>query len=139
MTKRSKRSIHWKCFTFAANSQAETCSIIKMHFYPVKLIRRMVSYIPQEIFWLMTPCQGCQEKVEFWIIEEAVNSRFWWSYFIINCDCQFTFCGEVTLSSTPHEWTTLVTLHLYKYNVAAKHGSLKPSIDQWVVTSRIAN
>ena len=33
---------------------------------------------------------------------------------------------EVTLVSTAHEQTTLVTIVLYKHNVAAKHGSSKP-------------
>ena len=47
--------------------------------------------------------------------------------------------GEVTLSSTAREWTSLVTQISYKQNVAAKHGSSKPLIDQWAVTTRIVN
>ena len=48
------------------------------------------------------------------------------------------FFGEVTLASTAHEQTTLVTLVSYKHNVA-KHGSAKLLIDQWAVTTRNAN
>ena len=53
--------------------------------------------------------------------------------------CQFTFFGEVTLLSTAHEQTTLVTLVSYKHSVGAKHGSPKLLIDQWAGTTRIAN
>ena len=62
----------------------------------------------------MTPWQDCQEKVKFLTIE----------------GCQFTFFGEVTVSSTAHEWTTLITLVSYKRNEAAEHGSSKRLIDQ---------
>ena len=38
---------------------------------------RMVSYIPKEnILEDDPPCQECQEKVEFPIVEEAVSSCF---------------------------------------------------------------
>ena len=58
----------------------------------------------------MTPCQEWQEKVEFSIVQEALV---------------YIFDG-VTLASTAHERTTLVTIVSYKHNVAAKHGSSKP-------------
>ena len=54
---------------------------------------RKVSYIPLENI-LMTPCQECQEKVEFSITEEAVSSRF---------------IHKFILASTLHERTTLET------------------------------
>ena len=49
---------------------------IKKHLCFVKVNMPVVSYILQAIFWPMTPCQECQEKVEFLIVEEAVSSRF---------------------------------------------------------------
>ena len=33
----------------------------------------------------MTPCQECQENVQFSIVQEAVSLHFWLSYFSINC------------------------------------------------------
>ena len=65
----------------------------------------LASYL-LKIFWPMTPCQECHEKVEFLIAEEAVSSRF----------------DKFTSASTAHEGTTLV---LYKHNVVAKHRSSK--------------
>ena len=49
------------------------------------------------------------------------------------------FFGELTLSSAAHEWITQVTLVSYKHNVATKHVSSMPLIDQWNVTTRILN
>ena len=46
-----------------------------------------------------TPCQECQEKVEF----GGCQSYFWWS-----------------LSSIMHEETALISLISYKHDVAAK-------------------
>ena len=78
---------------------------------------RMVSYIPFGNIFMMTPCQECQEMVDF---------------FDRRGGCQFTFFDKVTLASTAHELTTLATLISYKHNVAA--------IDnQWAVTTRIVN
>ena len=71
---------------------------------------QMVSYIPfKELFWLVTPCRECQEKVEFLTVEEVVSSHF----------------DKVTLASTAHERKTLLTLVSYEHNVAAKYGSSK--------------
>ena len=119
----SDQCLHWKYFTFATDSQAETPLIIEKHLYFVKLIMRMVSYI-WKIFWPMTPCQECQEEAEFSIIEEAVNI-FWWSYFIINCTWA-NYPGNPCLIQTQCS------------REAWYHPKLL--IDQWAVTNRrIAN
>ena len=52
-----------------------TCEI-KTDLYFVKLIMWKISYIPLEIFWQMNPCQECQEKVEFSIVQVADSSHF---------------------------------------------------------------
>ena len=62
-----------KIFYFRYDSRAETHAKLKTDLYFVKLIMRKVSYIPLEN---MTPCQECQEKVEFSIVEEADSSHF---------------------------------------------------------------
>ena len=67
----------------------------------------------------MTPCQECQKKVEFSIVQEAVKSRF-----LINL-----FQYQLRMSE-------LLWLHsLVKHNVAAKHGSSKPltSNELWLL------
>ena len=104
--------VHWKYFTFITDSRAETCaelkSIYNVHF--VKLIMRMVSYIPLGKYFGRWPLVNKVKKM--------------WNFWSYRRQSIYIF-DKVTLASTVHERTNLLTIVSYKCNVVAKHGSSK--------------
>ena len=102
-----------------------TCGI-KKHLNFVKLIKRMVSYTLGKYFdqWPLV-----KNVKEMW------NFRLYWRQSVYVFDKH----GKVTLASTAHERTTLVTIVSYNCNVVAKHWSSKPSTtnELWLLELRI--
>ena len=88
----------------------------------------MLSYIPyREIFWPRTPCQECQEIVEFLIkfmFLVTFSSPPSSLRILINTSSRKSN-GQGDALSSAHEQATLVTLVSYKCNVASKHGCSK--------------
>ena len=120
----SCQCLNWKYFTFATNSWAETCAKLKSIFILWNwLWEWLATCLIKEIFWLMTPCQECQEKVEFSIVEEAVGACFWWSYFSINCTW-VNNPGNPSLKRTQR---------------SCKARELQAIDNQWAVATGIAN
>ena len=64
-------------------------------------------------------------------VKKMLNFRFWRRWSVHN------FFGDVTLSLTAHERTTLVTLVSYKHTQTAKHRSSKPLIELRIERTKI--
>ena len=114
----SDQRLHWKYFTFATDLQVETHAELK------SILFCKIDYVNSWKYfgrWLLV--KNMKKRLNFWSLRRLSVHIFYKSI----------------LASIAHKRITLVTLVLYKGNVAAKHGSSKPltTNELWLLELRI--